>query len=101
MDKFLCTFYLDQTKKEQEVNRNWLIQDYSGLNDYSNENSLKSLYCVTKELNISSLSTKCTIAQVRYFKKWKNSNCFFVFVLLREISHCRRHAWDKKSNFCR
>jgi len=39
---------------------------------------------------------KCTIAQVRCFKKWKNFNCIFS-VLLREISRCRRYAWDKES----
>jgi len=40
-----------------------------------------SLYCVSKELNISPLSGKCAIDQVRCFKKWKNSNSIISYLL--------------------
>ena len=59
-------------------------------------NSFTSLYCVSKELNVPPLSAKCAIAQVRCFKKWKNSKCI-ISDLFRDISRCRRHAWDKES----
>ena len=49
-------------------------------------NSFTSLYCVSKEFNIPPLSAKCAIAQVKGFKKWKNSNCI-IFDLLRFIYH--------------
>ena len=58
---------------------------------------LHPLYCVSKELNIPPLSAECAIAQVRCFKKWKNSNCI-ISALLKNISSCRRHPWDKESN---
>ena len=35
------------------------------------------------------------IAQIRYFKKWKNSNCI-ISDLLSDISRCRHYAWDKE-----
>jgi len=64
---------------------------------FSKGNSFTSLYCVSKELNVPPLSVKCEIAQVRCFKKkWKNSKCI-ISDLLRDISRCRCHAWDKES----
>jgi len=63
---------------------------------FSKGNSFTSLYCVSKELNVPPLSAKCAIAQVRCFKKWKNSKCI-ISDLLRDISRCRRHTWDKES----
>ena len=36
------------------------------------------------------------IVQVRCFKKWKNSKCI-ITDLLRDISSCRRHVWDKEN----
>ena len=60
-------------------------------------NSFTSLYCVSKEFNIPPLSAKCAIAQVKGFKKWKNSNCI-IFDLLRFIYHVVDVIiWDKKS----
>jgi len=58
-------------------------------------NSFTSIYCVSKELLIPPLSAKCAIAQVRCFKKWKNSKCI-ISDLLRDISRWRCHVWDKK-----
>jgi len=49
-----------------------------------------------KNLTFLLFSAKCAIAQVRCFKKWKNSKCI-ISDLLRDISRCRRHAWDKES----
>ena len=57
--------------------------------------ALQPLYCVFQELNISPLSLKCAIVQVRCFKKWKNSKCI-ISVLLRDISGCRLYVWDKE-----
>ncbi len=52
----------------------------------------------TKELNIPLLSAKCAIAQVRCFKKiGKTRNCI-ISALLKNISSCRCHPWDKESN---
>ena len=48
-----------------------------------------------KKLNVPPLSAKCAIAKVRCFKKWKNSKCI-ISDLLRDISRCRHHAWDKE-----
>jgi len=59
-------------------------------------NSFTSLYCVSKKLNIHRLSAKYEIAQVRCYKKWKYSK-YILSNLFRDISRCRRHAWDKKS----
>ena len=63
---------------------------------FSNENSFTFNYCISKELSILPLSEKCAIAQVRCLKQWKNSNCI-ISNLLRDISRCRCHAWDKES----
>jgi len=63
---------------------------------FSKGNTFTSFYCVSKELNVPPLSVKCAIAQVRCFKKWKNSKCI-ISDLLRNISRCRHHAWDKES----
>jgi len=63
---------------------------------FSKGNSFTSLYCVSKELNVPPLSVKCAIAQVRCFKKWKNSKCI-ISNLLRDITRCRSHEWDKES----
>ena len=38
----------------------------------------------------------CSGKVVRCFEKWKNSKCI-ISDLLRDISRCRRHAWDKES----
>jgi len=38
----------------------------------------------------------CDCSGKVFFKKWKNSK-FIISVILREISRCRRHAWDKES----
>ena len=68
------------------------------MKDFQKGNSFTSLYCVSKELNVPPLSAKCAIAQVRcFFKKWKNSKCI-ISDLLRDISRCRSHAWDKKES---
>ena len=66
------------------------------MKDFLKGNSFTSLYCVSKELNIPPLLAKCAIAQVRCFKKWKNLKCI-ISDLLRDISRCKRHAWDKES----
>jgi len=66
------------------------------IEEFSKGNSFTSLYCVSKELNVTPLWAKCVIAQVRCFKKWKNWKCI-ISDLLRDISRCRRHAWDKES----
>jgi len=53
---------------------------------FSNGNSFISFHCVSKELNIPSLSEKCAIAQVRYFKKnGKTQNVLSLIYL--EIYH--------------
>ena len=91
-------FYLGQTKlRTENYTDTRKIQDYTGSKVFSNGNSFTSLYCVSKELNIPLLSAKCAIAQVRCFKKWKNSNCI-ISALLKNISSCRCHPWDKESN---
>jgi len=82
----------DRTRSTQTIVNSGLYW----IEGFSKENSFTSLYCVSKELNISPLSAKCAIAQVRCFKKWKNSKCI-ISDLLRDISRCRRHAWDKES----
>jgi len=66
------------------------------LKDFLKGIAFASFYCVSKELNVPPLSAKCAIAQVRYYKKWKNSKCI-ISDLLRDISCCRRHEWDKES----
>ena len=32
----------------------------------------------------------------KVFKRWKNLKCI-IYDLLRDISRCRRHTWDKES----
>jgi len=66
------------------------------LKDFLKRIALLPLYCAPKELNVPSLSAVWAIVQVRCFKKWKNSKCI-ISNLLRDISRCRRHAWDKES----
>ena len=86
MGKFrIMHIYLEQTKREREIQRHLL--------EFLNT----SLYGISKEPNIPPLSAKCEIAQVKCFKKWKNMNCI-ISVLLREISCYRSHAWNKESN---
>jgi len=80
----------DRTKSTQTLVNSGLCC----IEGFSKGNSFTSLYCVSKKLNVPPLSAKCAIAQVRCFKKWKNSKCI-ISDLLRDTSRCRRHAWDK------
>ena len=88
----LLGYNKDRTRSTQTLVNSGLYW----IEGFSNGNSFTSLYCVSKELNVLPLSAKCSIAQVRCFKKWKNSKCI-ISDLLRDISRCRRHAWDKES----
>ena len=77
-------------------NVNTVITDMNNIELYWNEgfsnwNSFSSLYYISKELNIPPLSVKCAIAQVKCFKKWKNSK-YNSSYLLRDISRYGRHA---------
>jgi len=76
--------YLDLTKIEREVTQTLVKSGLYWIEGFSKGNSFTTLYCVSKELNIPPLSAKCAIAQVRCFKKWKNSKCI-ISDLLRDI----------------
>ena len=58
--------------------------------------ALLSFIVFLKNINVPPLSVKCAIAQVRCFKKWKNSKCI-ISDLLSDISRWRRPVWDKES----
>jgi len=91
------------SNKERTRNTQTLINlGLYWIEGFSNGNGFTSLYCVSKELNISALSAKCAIAQVRCFKKMeKIRNVLSLFSY--EIYHIvRRHSWDKeRKNFSR
>ena len=103
---FLCysnwtkvSYHVPLLGSNKERTRSTQTLVYSGLywiEGFSKGNSFTSLYYVSKELNIPPLSTKFAIAQIRCFKKWKNSKCI-ISDLLRDISRCRHYAWDKES----
>jgi len=63
---------------------------------FDKPNSLISLYSLTKELNIPPLSAKCAIAQVRCFRKWKNSLCI-IGILVNDIPRMKYYSWTKES----
>jgi hypothetical protein len=58
----------DLTKKEQ-VHGTLVNSGLYWIEGFAKGNSFTSLYCVSKELNITPISAKCAIAQVRCFKK--------------------------------
>jgi len=62
---YTYTWIKQQTKKEREVHRHWLIQNSTGLKDFLMGIALHPFIVFSKELNIL---LKC-------FKKWKNSKC--------------------------
>jgi len=41
--------------------------------------SFTSTYYISKDLNITPLTAKCVLAQVKCFKKWENSNCIISY----------------------
>jgi hypothetical protein len=52
----------------------------------------------SKEFIIHPLPMKCAIAQERCFKNGKTPIVLSLFYL-RDVSSCKRHAWDKDHNF--
>jgi len=87
---------LGSNKERTRSTRTLVNSGLYWIEGFSKGNSFTSLYCVSKELNILPLSEKCAISQVKCFKKRKNSKCI-ISDLLRDISRCKRHVWDKES----
>ena len=54
------------------------MQNNTGLKDFLMGIVLQSIYSVSKELNIPPLSAKCTIAQVRRFKKMEKLEMYYL-----------------------
>jgi len=63
---------------------------------FSKGNSLVSLYNISKDLNIPPLSAKCSLAQIRCFKKWKKSKCI-ISKLINTKAGTRKHTWTIES----
>jgi len=59
-------------------------------------NSNISLYNISKKLFIAPLSGICAIAQIRCFKKWKNSSCIIAH-LINSIPVLSHYSWAIKS----
>ena len=59
--------------------------------------ALHSFIVFLKNLTFLLFQRNVRLLRVRCFKKkkWKNSNCI-ISDLLRDISRCKRHAWDKE-----
>jgi len=63
---------------------------------FKSRNSNISLYNISKELYIAPLSGIFAIAQIRCFKKWKNSSCIIAH-LINNIPILSHYSWAKKS----
>ena len=63
---------------------------------FKSRNSNISLYSISKELNMAPLSGVCAIAQIRCFKKWKDSSCIIAH-LINNIPVLSHYSWAKKS----
>jgi len=64
--------------------------------EFKSGNSYISLYDITRELRIPSLSAICAISQLRCFRKWKNSSCI-INHLTNNIPTMSHYSWTKES----
>eukprot|EP00833_Pecoramyces_ruminatium_P008860 jgi/Orpsp1_1/1182892/evm.model.c7180000083093.1 len=67
---------------------------------FKSRNSNISLYDITCELKIPPLSGICALAQLRCFRKWKNSSCI-IESLLNNIPRLSHFSWTKGMSFFR
>jgi len=64
--------------------------------DLQKAKSFINVYSISKDLNILPLSAKCALSQVKYFDKWKDSNCIISY-LVNNIPKSRKYTWTKES----
>ena len=58
--------------------------------------SFIKVYSISKDLNITPLSAKWALSQVKCFDKWKDSNCIISY-LVNNIPKSRKYTWTKES----
>jgi len=85
------------SNKERANNTQKLIN--KGLRWISGLHKAKSfitVYSISKDLSISPLSAKRALSQVKYFEKYKDSNCIISY-LVNNIPKSRKYTWTKES----
>eukprot|EP00833_Pecoramyces_ruminatium_P016533 jgi/Orpsp1_1/1190565/evm.model.d7180000079801.3 len=81
---------VDFSKAQTIINRG-LYWSYG----FKSRNSNISLYDITRELKIPPLSGICALAQLRCFRKWKNSLCI-IESLVNKIPRLSHSYWTKE-----
>ena len=87
--------YLVQIKRKQIILRKLINKKIRWIAGLHKAKSFITVYSISKDLNIPPLSAKCALSQVKYFDKWKDSNCI-ISLLANNIPKFRKYTWMKE-----